>query len=299
MKLKFSLLLILLFIVGCARDTSPLYLLEDEHFYIYLEDNIIKRKVFSETLGVGIESSRGERKKFNVTLKDKIPKDSLILKPVESYVTTRTIYGKQFKVPFSLSKNGHQELEFIIEKAPALDMSSGSCCTVPGCPPSCGYCAVGFSYLVTAEEIEPFEWANLDFRGTPRSLKVHKENQVEIELNVENKTLKEPGINFRIPNRIRNANIRLKEYPPSMRKTDKGSYIVLYKPLKDKKEKIRITLIIIPNQKGELSLQNLIDVSGHLESLVYPEVTPVTTREVKKTNYSVVSFKGDLSFIVE
>lgn len=282
-----------------AGDEAPIYLSETDNFHIYILDAQVKRIVFSQNLGVGIDSPKKEEETIDLVLKDKLPGNSLVLRPKGEVLQTKTVYNKPFSIPFAVEEGEQMVLKFEVNGAPAVDLKSG-CCVVPGCPPVCGYCAVMFSYAASiglAEEetnpgIKPSQWAEVGLSVEPRELKLDQDNRVTLSLSFTSRNLQNPWYSFNIPRSKEVAEISVREYPLRLNERKERDGVKLWERLETPLNSlIEITLNIKPSRKGELYLSGIASAGGDLNGLIFPEVELETDRDINKTASSNILYQ--------
>lgn len=274
-----------------AGEQLPIYLSEIDDLYIYLQGGQVRRIVFQQNLGLGIDSPKKEEVTLDVVIKDKLPGDSIILRPQGDVLQTRTIYNKPFSIPFAVEEGGEKVLKFQVNGVPAVDLNVG-CCVVPGCPPVCGYCAVMFSYMASIpldeEEanpvVKPSQWAEVGISIVPRELKLDQDNRITLTLTFVNANLQNPWYSFNIPRGEEAAAISILEYPLRLNERREKGSIKLWEKLEEPlNSPIEITLNVRPSQVGELYLSGIVNAGGDLDGLLFPAVVLGTEREIKKT----------------
>lgn len=296
-------LIVMGLMIGCAKskeepkalidDKSPLYVQEKEEFIVDISKSS-PGVVFSEKLGVGVNSPKTKAYKFDCILKDRIPFESQVISPQGERLQTKTIYGNPYSIPWTLDIDQKEKIiSFALMDLPAIDLSRvGSCC---GCSGECASaCSIEFYYQTTTN-LSPDKWAEVSYKVEPEILKINKENEVKITLIITNKSLNNPWCNFTIPKKVNGVEIELVDYPTDMRKMGYRNLIMVQKKLEKKKEKVKILLKMTPIKEGTLTLDELIQVGGNLGGLIYPTVRTITSRRVEKTTTSSVIYKGNIA----
>jgi len=284
---------------GCDKSdkktNSPLYIQESEQIYVNLLD--ASKVTLLQRIGVGINDKRRNNYTFSVLLKDPIPSDFQVLSPKEGLAKIKTIYSEFIPQKFSIERIGNnQSLCFDLKDVPAVDLSAeGGCCA---CNLECGgACSVELTYK--AEGNLNQQWAMISSKSEPKVLTVGKRNNVTITVMVKNHSLQSPVLLLRIPRLIKETQIEIATLPEDFVKKDASRWIILEKTITGSQEQMPVSLVIIPQEKGELIIPDLIEVRGSKKELVYPAVEIAFEGKVERTNSSIVSYRGNATFQVE
>ncbi len=268
-----------------VNDDSPLFLQEKDIFQVHLGNQGIKGILFTEVIGVGVNSPDLEKYRFSVKLEDTLPGNGII-NPKKSVIEMNTLYKKKYNIPWSITESkGEKKVQFVLDNVPAIDASAfGSCCkaaTGAGCNNSCGQaCSIEFEYQADFD-INPDKVSAVRFSMTPSKVEVGKKTSVTLTVTVNNKKLSNYKLAYYIPLRASDAKIKTTNYPRGF----KAHTLKRHSRIKGRFDPKALNTFylhmdVTPSKKGTIEIPVMFKVSGTMDELLSKPLHADTKRKV-------------------
>jgi len=269
-------------------DESPLFLQERDVFQVGITQDGVHKILFTEMIGVGVNSPKLDKYRFSLELEDVIPGNSPLIKPKKPTIEMETLYKEKYEIPWKQTIRGDERvLSFSLKDVPAIDASEiGKCCqaaTGKGCNNDCGQaCSIQLEYQ-TEFHVRPGKYAEVSFDMTPRTLKVGKKTKVHVTMTINNKKLHNYRMAYYVPVKVYESKVTVLSPPKGFSFVKKERHVFMERVFRKMgKKSFHLDLEVTAAKKGELKIPVLFMLSGDMDSLLCKPVRVTTDRKIVK-----------------
>jgi len=270
-----------------VNDQSPVFLREHDIFQVKINQKETSKVVFTEILGIGVNSPNLDKYRFSMSIEDIIPENANLIKPTEPAIKMKTLYKEEYEIPWKLEKDSNKII-FSLNDVPAIDASAiGKCCEGAAgapCSNACGQaCSIEFEYQTTSD-VKPGDYSQVKFEITPEVLRLGEKTKVTVKLRIKNKKLAHYKIAYYVPLKVYDSTLKVLDCPGGFTLENKNKYTLIEGAFEKIDDKVVILNIeIVAMKKGTLKIPVLFMLSGEMDSLVSKPAKAITDRKVVRT----------------